>query len=236
MVACKPTTKEGRQKKTTSEADKPKKPTPVKKPAPAKQTKLVKEKATQPPPTKKIRKKFARERMSLESFWAPVGGVAIREPTSGVTRSLLVVEGKGKAIDTDEQRRTLVTEEASTGPLVQPKDDTSANIVCDLHSPPRCCKTGVERIGEQLNMDESLDDAFTYGDQFLYDKPTEEELDKANVEIVLVESYGLSLYYSISLFNNSSCFHSRHRSHTAKNSISSQSRTNLYSYRVNWNN
>ncbi|GJT79381.1 hypothetical protein Tco_1053723 [Tanacetum coccineum] len=41
--------------------------------------------------------------MSLESFKAPVGGVAIREPTSGVTRSLLIVEGKGKGIATDEQ-------------------------------------------------------------------------------------------------------------------------------------
>ncbi|GJX83933.1 hypothetical protein Tco_0333414, partial [Tanacetum coccineum] len=249
MVAHKPTTKEGGQKKTASEANKPKKPTHVKKPAPGKQTKLVKEKATQPPPTKKIHKGKA-----------PVGGVDIREPTSGVTRSLPVVKGKGKAIATDEhiaqsllelqqpkgksttdqyifQRRTLVTEEASTRPLAQPEDDTSANIVCDTLSPPGAEQVLKLRYEDQarsnpgpshvalagpnpkpmhkdfismvypkvykslkhtteehlflenqpsssgtLSSMKNLDDAFTYGDQFLYDKPTEEEPDKANVE------------------------------------------------------
>ncbi|GKE87458.1 hypothetical protein Tco_1564933 [Tanacetum coccineum] len=195
MVARKPTTIEGGQKKTTSEADKPKKPTHVKKHAPAKQTKPVKDKITQPPPTKKIRKGMVAKirkgkislqlvdedeevqhepepqieddeynlqrgiQMSFESFQTPVGRVAIREPTSCVTRSLPVVEGKGKAIATDEQvaqsflelqqskkksttdqyifqRRTPVTKEASTGSSTQPKDDTSANIICDTPSPP----------------------------------------------------------------------------------------------------
>ncbi|GJX28493.1 hypothetical protein Tco_0236572 [Tanacetum coccineum] len=69
-----------------------------------------------------------------------------------------MVEGKGKAIATKEQaaqsllalhtpkrrsttnqfifqRRTLATEEASTGPSAQPQDDTSANIVRDSPSP-----------------------------------------------------------------------------------------------------
>ncbi|GKD76670.1 hypothetical protein Tco_1339291, partial [Tanacetum coccineum] len=45
--------------------------------------------------------------MSLESFQlqghAHAGGVAIREPTAEATRPLLVVEGKGKAIATEEQ-------------------------------------------------------------------------------------------------------------------------------------
>ncbi|GKC40707.1 hypothetical protein Tco_1053091, partial [Tanacetum coccineum] len=81
--------------------------------------------------------------MSFESFQTPVGRVAIREPTSGVTQSLPVVEGKGKGIATDEQRRTPMTEEASTRPLAQPEDDTSANIVCDTPSPPND-ETGVE--------------------------------------------------------------------------------------------
>ncbi|GJS78380.1 hypothetical protein Tco_0728261 [Tanacetum coccineum] len=118
MVARKPTTIEGGQKKTASEADKPKKPTPVKKPTPAKHSKHMKEKTTQPPPIKKIHKgkvakilkgksslqlvdedeevqhepepqiendEYNLQRgihMSLESFQAPVGEVAIREPTS----------------------------------------------------------------------------------------------------------------------------------------------------------
>ncbi|GJX00739.1 hypothetical protein Tco_0184652 [Tanacetum coccineum] len=215
--------------------------------------------------------------MSLESFQAPIGGVAIHEPTIGVTRSLPVVEGKEKGIATDEQvaqslrevqqpkgksttdqyifqRRTLVTMEASTGHLAQPEDDTFANIVCDTPSPPDA-ETGVKaemfdsegdteilNVGEEKNEDKAgsnlgpshvalagpnpetmyedfiaivypkvheslkytteehvflenppslpgtlssmknLDDAFTYGDQFLNDKPTEEELGKVNLE------------------------------------------------------
>ncbi|GJS90996.1 hypothetical protein Tco_0773632, partial [Tanacetum coccineum] len=100
--------------------------------------------------------------MSLESFQAQsqahVGGVAIREPVAEATRPLLVVEGKGKAIATEEQaaqsllalhmpkrrsttdqfifqRRTPTTEEASTGLSAQPHDDTSANIVRESPSP-----------------------------------------------------------------------------------------------------
>ncbi|GJS19866.1 hypothetical protein Tco_0448498 [Tanacetum coccineum] len=100
--------------------------------------------------------------MSLESFQAQsqayVGGVAIHELVVEATRPLPVVEGKGKAIATDEQvaqsllalhtpkrrsttdqfifqRRTPVTEEASTGTSAQPQDDTSANIVHESPSP-----------------------------------------------------------------------------------------------------
>ncbi|GKC74000.1 hypothetical protein Tco_1119883 [Tanacetum coccineum] len=64
MVSGKPTAKRHEKKKTTFEADKLKKSTPVKKPAPAKQTKPVKEKSTKPTPlqrsgkgkVKKVRK------------------------------------------------------------------------------------------------------------------------------------------------------------------------------------
>ncbi|GJV89908.1 retrovirus-related pol polyprotein from transposon TNT 1-94 [Tanacetum coccineum] len=96
--------------------------------------------------------------MSLESFQAPVGGVAIHEPASCVTRSLLVVEGKGKGIATNEQAAqsllelqkpkkksttdyyifqmwTPVTKEASTGLSAVPRDDTSANVIRDTLSP-----------------------------------------------------------------------------------------------------
>nr|GEU82959.1 hypothetical protein [Tanacetum cinerariifolium] len=41
--------------------------------------------------------------MRLESFQAPVCGVAICEPASSITQRLLVVEGKRKGISTDEQ-------------------------------------------------------------------------------------------------------------------------------------
>nr|GEX55306.1 hypothetical protein [Tanacetum cinerariifolium] len=61
--------------------------------------------------------------MSLESFQALVGGVAIREPDSG--------------------RRTPVTQDASTGPSTQPPDDTSENVVCDTLSSTNV-ETGVD--------------------------------------------------------------------------------------------
>ncbi|GKA42627.1 hypothetical protein Tco_0735287 [Tanacetum coccineum] len=224
MVARKPITKRDKQKKTASEADKPKKHTPVKKPAPI-SLQLVDEpdEEPQPAPEPQIEDdEYNLQRgiqMSLESFQVPVGGVAIHEPTSSVTRSLPIIEGKGKGIATDEQ-------EASTGPSAQPEDDMSANIVRDTPSPPDA-ETGVEaeihealagpnpepihedfiaivypKVHESLKHTteehvflenppsssgtlssmKNLDDAFTYGDQFLYDKPTEEEPDKANLE------------------------------------------------------
>ncbi|GJS05054.1 hypothetical protein Tco_0321562 [Tanacetum coccineum] len=119
MVAHKPTTKVGPQKKTASEADKPKKPTFIKKPKPAKQMKPVKEKSSKPAPSTKASK-------------APVGGVAIHKPTSGVTRSLLVVQGKGKGIATDERVAQSLLE------LQQPKGK-----ICDTPS-PLDAKTGAE--------------------------------------------------------------------------------------------
>ncbi|GJW42972.1 hypothetical protein Tco_0071771 [Tanacetum coccineum] len=155
MVARKPITKEGGQKKTTSEADKPKKPTPeIRKGRVAKIRKgksslqlVDKDEEVQHEPEPQIEDdEYNLQQgiqMSLESFQEPVNGVAIREPTSGVTRSLLVVEGKGKGIATDEHRRAPVTEEASTRPLTQPEDDMSANIVCDTPSPPDA-ETGAE--------------------------------------------------------------------------------------------
>nr|GEW85441.1 hypothetical protein [Tanacetum cinerariifolium] len=74
--------------------------------APAKDSKPVKEKTSKPTPSKKIRtgkvmkvRKGKRDiHMSLESFQAPVDGMAIREPDSGITQRLPVVKGKGKAL------------------------------------------------------------------------------------------------------------------------------------------
>ncbi|GJV05562.1 reverse transcriptase domain-containing protein [Tanacetum coccineum] len=293
---------EGGQKKTTPEVDKLKKSTHAKKPAPVKQTKLMKEKSTKPTPLKKASKgkvrKVQKGKSSLQLVDEPnEEPQPALEPQieddeynlqRGVTRSLPVVEGKGKGIATDEQvaqsllelqqpkgksitdpyifqRRALVIEEASTGPLTQHEDDTSANIVHDTPS-PQDAETGAKakmsdsegdikilNVGEEKGKDVSdtmdleertveldegharsdpsntlesrplsnedqamvypkfheslkhtteehvflenppgssgtlssmknLDDAFTYDDQFLYDKPTEEEPGKANVE------------------------------------------------------
>ncbi|GJR89215.1 hypothetical protein Tco_0213226 [Tanacetum coccineum] len=161
MVARKPTAKKGEQKKTTSKADKPKNPAPAKQPTLAEQTKLVKEKTSKPSASKKFRKgkvMKVRKEKSLESFQAPVGGVAICEPASGLTQRLPVVEGKGKGIAIDEQvaqsllelqkpkkqsttdqyifqRRIPVTQDAPTRPSAQPKVDTSTNVVRHTPSP-----------------------------------------------------------------------------------------------------
>ncbi|GJR00948.1 hypothetical protein Tco_0523932 [Tanacetum coccineum] len=78
--------------------------------------------------------------MSLESFQPSVDGVAIREPASGVTRSLPVIEGKGKGIATDEQVTLSLLD------LQKPKkkmDDTSVNVVRDTPSPADA-KTGAD--------------------------------------------------------------------------------------------
>nr|GEW82870.1 hypothetical protein [Tanacetum cinerariifolium] len=197
MVARKSTAKEGGQKNTAFKADKPKKPTP-----------------------------------------APVGRVAIREPASGITQRLPVVEGKGKDIATNEQvaqsllelqkpkkkrcRRSIpkglaeksnsegdtkilnVDEErdedkdgsnpgqshvALAGPnpkpmhkdfiaIVYPKVYESLKHTTEEHvfleNPPRLSRT--------LSSMKNLDDAFTFGDQFIDDKTTKEEPGKANVE------------------------------------------------------
>ncbi|GJX02093.1 hypothetical protein Tco_0186006 [Tanacetum coccineum] len=82
--------------------------------------------------------------MSLESFQAPVGGVAIREPISGVTRSLPIVKGKGKGIATDEQVAQSLLE------LQKPKGK-----VCDTPS-PLDVETGVEAEMSDSNGDTKI--------------------------------------------------------------------------------
>ncbi|GJR07419.1 hypothetical protein Tco_0790071 [Tanacetum coccineum] len=117
-------------------------------------------------PKATITKRAVRISTPADLSQAHVGGVAIQELVAEATRPLPVVEGKGKAIATDEQaaqsllalhtpkrrsttdqfifqRRTSANEEASTGPSAQPQDDTSANIVRDSPSPTDA-KTGAD--------------------------------------------------------------------------------------------
>ncbi|GKA92556.1 hypothetical protein Tco_0814481 [Tanacetum coccineum] len=116
---------EGGKKKSASKADQSKKPATAKqpkpvsskqpKPAPAKQPKPIKEKSTKPSPVKKAGKGIVRKvrkgKSSLqlvdkpdeEPQPAPVGGVDIHEPVAETIRQLLLVEGKGKAVATEEQ-------------------------------------------------------------------------------------------------------------------------------------
>nr|GEU58743.1 hypothetical protein [Tanacetum cinerariifolium] len=69
--------------------------------------------------------------MSLESFQAPVGGVAICEPDSGISQKLPVVKGKRKVIASNELAAQSLLD------LQKPKNknDTFANVVHDTPSP-----------------------------------------------------------------------------------------------------
>ncbi|GJZ00567.1 hypothetical protein Tco_0517996 [Tanacetum coccineum] len=143
MAARRTTTKESVKKKTTPPDDKSKKP------APAKQTKPMKEKSTKPTSSKKASKGKVRkvrkgksylqlideeEQAHLEPEPEPQGEEVDYDLQRGITQKLPIVKGKGKGIATYEQKRTSVTEEASTGPSAQTEDDTSANIVRDTSS------------------------------------------------------------------------------------------------------
>ncbi|GJR61501.1 hypothetical protein Tco_1503663 [Tanacetum coccineum] len=130
MVAHKTIDKEVGQKKTTTKADKPKKPTPAKQPALSKQTKLVEEKKSKPTPSKKTCK--GKEK-----------GIATDEQ---VAQSLLELYKPKKQSTTDQyifQRRIPKTHDAPTRPSVLPQDDTSANVVRDTPSPADA-KTGAD--------------------------------------------------------------------------------------------
>ncbi|GKE58227.1 hypothetical protein Tco_1497412, partial [Tanacetum coccineum] len=112
------------------------------------------EKSTKPAPAPKPKLVDKPDEEPAHSEPEPEPEHQGEEPVAKAIRPLLIVEGKGKAIVTDEQaaqsllalhtpkrrsttdqfilqRRTPTTEEASTGPSVQTLDDTSANIVRD---------------------------------------------------------------------------------------------------------
>nr|GFA15984.1 E-beta-farnesene synthase [Tanacetum cinerariifolium] len=164
--------KKGGKIKTTHKADKLVKPAPAKqaKPATAKQPKPkpVKEKPTKATPLQKAGK--GEEQDQPEAVPEPQGAGEEYDLERAIqrkaTRPILMVEGKGKAIVTEEQaaqsllalhtpkrrsttdqfifqRQTPATEEASTGPSAQPQDDTYTNIVCETPSPTNV-ETGVD--------------------------------------------------------------------------------------------
>nr|GEZ94347.1 hypothetical protein [Tanacetum cinerariifolium] len=226
MATQKPTAKESVKKNTVSLADKSKKP------APAKQTKLVKEKTTKPSLKKKIRK----------------GKSAIREHVLETTRQVHVVEDKGKGIATVEQaaqslldlhkpkmkiRDTPSPVDAESGAdlektnsgadtevlnvgeeqdhVILKKDQARSNpgqshvaLVGPNPEPmhedflasvyPKVHKSLKHTTEEQVLIEnplsstrilssmKNLEDNFTFGDQFINNKPTEEDPGKTYVE------------------------------------------------------
>nr|GFA95086.1 hypothetical protein [Tanacetum cinerariifolium]GFA95092.1 hypothetical protein [Tanacetum cinerariifolium] len=114
--------------------------------------------------------------MSLESIQAQsqahVGGVAIREPIAEATQPLPVVEGKGKAIVTEEQ---------------------AAHLLLALHT-PKSRSTTNQFIFQRL----TVEDAYVVGDQFINDKSTKDELEKPNVEAKVVFMVTVLIYQASS--------------------------------------
>ncbi|GJT32899.1 hypothetical protein Tco_0923318 [Tanacetum coccineum] len=100
---------------------------------------------------------------------APVGGVSIRDPVSETTPKLPEVEGKGKAIVTEEQvahslvdlskkkrttdqfilvRRDQAPHDSTTGPSSQPEDDTSKKVIHESSSTSNSERTESEEQTE----------------------------------------------------------------------------------------
>ncbi|GJZ62439.1 hypothetical protein Tco_0618576, partial [Tanacetum coccineum] len=110
------------------------------------------------------------------------------KPVAEAIRPLPVVEGKGKAIVTEEQAAqslwTPTTEEASTGPSVQPFDDTYANIIRDSPSPAdakigaRSDKTNSEGDTEIMQITEELGEDVEKQEN-VKEKTVELDLDQA---------------------------------------------------------
>ncbi|GKB14265.1 hypothetical protein Tco_0848188 [Tanacetum coccineum] len=127
------------------------------KPAPTPKSKVSKEKPSKPSTAKPTKSKPAKEKSTKATPLQKAGKGKVAK-VRNATRPLPVVEGKGKAIVTEEhaaqslltlhtpkrrsttdqfifQRQTPATEEVSTRPSAQPQDDTSANVVRDSPSP-----------------------------------------------------------------------------------------------------
>nr|GEX13825.1 E-beta-farnesene synthase [Tanacetum cinerariifolium] len=222
MVARKPIAKEGGQKKTSSKADKP---TPIKKPAPTKQTKPVKEKSTKPAPSKKARKgkelKYQKGKSSLqlvdeedeETQPVPEPQLEDDEQTP-VTEEAFTGPFAKPQDDTSANvvRDTPSPTDAKTGADTEKSNSEGDTKILDVDKErvyPQIHEnlkhTNEERVliekplssYETLSSIKNLDDAFTYGDQFLNDKPIKKEADKANVE-AKVESMVMVLIHQAS--------------------------------------
>ncbi|GJR50692.1 hypothetical protein Tco_1401213 [Tanacetum coccineum] len=161
--------------------------------------------------------------MRLESFQAPVGGVAIRKSDPGIIQKLpeddtsvnVVCDTPSPAdaktgADTEKSTSKVDTEifnddeeheedqdgsnpgqshVVQAGPNPEPMyEDFIAIVYPQVHeSLKHTTKEHVHienppSLSETLSSMKNLDDAFTFGDRFLNDKPNKEEPGKANVE------------------------------------------------------
>nr|GEZ45133.1 hypothetical protein [Tanacetum cinerariifolium] len=158
--------------------------------------------------------------MSLESFQvqsqAHVGGVTIQEPVAEATRPLPVVEGKGKAIETEEQAAQSLLKKAgpdlevSRVALAGPNHEHThekftANVFPDVYGSFKLPVDEHVILKESLSSSGTLssmknqDDAYTFGDQFLNDKSTEDKPGKLNMDSKLVSMVMVPIHQASSL-------------------------------------
>nr|GEY43279.1 hypothetical protein [Tanacetum cinerariifolium] len=140
----------------TSEADKPKRPTRVKKPTPTKQTKPVQEKSTKPT-IKEIRQGQSEESSNEKAHGqAPIGRGDYYEPVAETIRQILVVEGKGKGIATDDQGTlSLLDQHKPKKKICDTPSPTDAETGADTDKTNSKGDTGILNFGEEQGEDVS---------------------------------------------------------------------------------
>nr|GEX47633.1 hypothetical protein [Tanacetum cinerariifolium] len=191
MVGHKPTAKRDEQKKTASEPDKRKNPTPVKKPAPAKQTKLVKEKSTKPTPLKKSDKGKRRTPTTENASTRPSAqpeddtSVNIIHDTPSPTDAETVVDMKKTKNEDQDGSNPRPSHVALAGPNPEPMhEDFIVTVYRKVH---KSLKHTIEEhvflenppsSSGTLSSMKNLDDAYTFGDQFITGKSPKDEPGK----------------------------------------------------------
>ncbi|GKB74083.1 hypothetical protein Tco_0935495, partial [Tanacetum coccineum] len=138
--------------------------------------------------------------MDLPQGRTPIGGVRIRDPVSEATPKLHEVVGKGKVVVTEEQvahslidmskkkrttdqfilvRRDQTPEHMDDEflAIAYPKVHENLRLITDewvIDDKPE------SHSGSMSSM-KNFDDTFNFGDQFIYDKPTEDDQEKSKV-------------------------------------------------------
>nr|GEX24477.1 hypothetical protein [Tanacetum cinerariifolium] len=198
-----------------------------KKPTTAKQPKLkpANKKSSKPAPIPKP--KMSLESFQEQSQ-AHVGGVTIQEPVAEATRSLLMVEGKDAEtgadsdkitsgadteilqIDEDQGKDAGPDPEVSrvdlAGPNPEPMyEDFMATVYLDVHGSLKLPVDEHAILEEPLSSSrtlssmKSLDDAYTFRDQFLNDKSTKDEPGKLNMDSEVVSMVTVPIHQASSL-------------------------------------
>ncbi|GKB91575.1 hypothetical protein Tco_0963847 [Tanacetum coccineum] len=204
--------------KSKSAIDKVKQTAPAAKPKLAKGQTIYKPSTAKPTKPKPAKPTPLQDRQGHKGH-ARVRGVAIQEPIAEAIRPLPVVEGKGKAIITEEQAaQSLLAlhtpKRRSTAyqfMLKQVLDQIRQTVEVILRVVPEGSESfegfaddifiledlPLSSTGTLSSM-KNLEDAYAIGDQFINDKSTDDELGKLNVEAEVVSMVTVLIYQASS--------------------------------------